>query len=447
MGVHKNQFPKLHNAMWTGLVGKGSPGAEPFISLDTMLDLTAAAEVDGIKFDGVDIFLFDPHVNIDSSDEDLNRLAELVAARGCVVGSVVAPIWPPTGGGSAMGSQEERRKFVEQVRKGCRIAARLRELGVRPYGVVRIDSACGPTEWLKDRDANTRLIAQTFREAADVAESFGERLAAEGGICWGGMHSWREMVKLLELTDRPKTVGFQADMAHTLLYTLGYNAPEDAILPPAWDWSDPKQLDVAMKTLTAALRPWTIDFHVAQNDGTVKGSGTHDKTGHHCLPNDPNGKLRITHHAGYWLHGEDGRLTKALRHICWDGCMFPNEVMMKQQTWNEILSAMIAVRDAHGWREADTIEAAPAPETATVAIPKTAKAPIRKAAKPAKKKAARPAKKAAKKRMARKAATRVVKKAMKVKATKKPIKKAKKPTAKKSVKTKTRKAGPKGKRK
>ena len=25
--------------------------------------------------------------------------------------------------------------------------------------------------------------------------------------------------------------------------------------------------------------------------GTVKGSGTHDKTGHHCLPNDPNGKL------------------------------------------------------------------------------------------------------------------------------------------------------------
>ena len=35
---------KLHNAMWPGLVGKGSPGAEPFIELDTMLDLTAKAE-------------------------------------------------------------------------------------------------------------------------------------------------------------------------------------------------------------------------------------------------------------------------------------------------------------------------------------------------------------------------------------------------------------------
>ena len=42
-----------------------------------------------------------------------------------------------------------------------------------------------------------------------------------------------------------------------------------------------------------ALRPWTIDFHVAQNDATVKGSGSHDKTGRHCLPDDPNGKLDI----------------------------------------------------------------------------------------------------------------------------------------------------------
>jgi sugar phosphate isomerase/epimerase len=444
-----NNYPKLHNAMWPGLVGKGSPGAEPFISLDTMLELTAAAEVDGLKFDGVDIFLFDPHVNIDSTDEDLKRLADKIAAKGFVVGSVVAPIWPPTGGGSAMGDAEERKKFVEQVRKGCRIAAQLKALGVRPYGVVRIDSACSPTDWLKNPEANTHLIAQTFREAADVAEGFGERLAAEGEICWGGMHSWREMVRLLELTDRPKTVGFQADMAHTLLYTLGYNAPEEAILPPDWDWSDPKRLDAAMKSLTAALRPWTIDFHVAQNDATVHGTGTHDKTGHHCLPNDPNGKLRITHHAGYWLHGEDGRLTKTFHHICWDGCMFPNEVMGKQQTWNDILSAMIAVRDAHGWREADTIDARPALESEARAVSPTGRAPIRVAGKPAKKTAAHPEKKTAKKKVAKKVAI----KAVKVKAAKKSVKEARKAkgkkvekrSVKKSVKSKARKG--KGKRK
>jgi hypothetical protein len=199
---------------------------------------------------------------------------------------------------------------------------------------------------------------ETFTEACDVAEGMGERLAAEGEICWGGMHSWKKMVDLLERVNRPNTLGFQADMAHTLLYILGYNAPEDALLPPDWDWSDPHRLDDAMKSLTKALRPWTIDFHVAQNDATVKGSGTHDKTGHHCLPDDPNGKLSIAHHAGYWLHGQDGKLTKAFKHICWDGCMFPNAVMMKPETWNSILASMLAVRDAHGWRDEEDEDAA-----------------------------------------------------------------------------------------
>jgi sugar phosphate isomerase/epimerase len=346
-----NNFPKLHNAAWPGVVGKGSEGGEPFIDLDTMLELTAAAQVNGTKFDGVDLFLFAPHVDIDSRDDDLKRLVDKVRSRNLVIGSVVAPVWPPTGGGSAMGSETERKQFVDQVRKGCRIAKRLQELGARPYGVVRIDSASGPGDWLKDREGNQRKIAATFRQACDVAADHGERLAAEGEICWGGMHSWKRMVQLLELTDRPGTLGFQADMAHTLLYTLGYNAAEDRILPENWNWSDPAMLDSALATLTAALRPWTIDFHVAQNDATVKGSGSHDKTGRHCLPNDPNGKLTIAHHAGYWMRDSYGNPTRKFRHICWDGCMFPNEVMMKPQTWTDILRAMIDVRNAHGWRE------------------------------------------------------------------------------------------------
>ena len=50
--------------MWPGLVGKGADeGQEPPISLEHMLDLTAAAEVDGQKFDGIDYFLFLPHTN------------------------------------------------------------------------------------------------------------------------------------------------------------------------------------------------------------------------------------------------------------------------------------------------------------------------------------------------------------------------------------------------
>ena len=87
-----------------------------------------------------------------------------------------------------------------------------------------------------------------------------------------------------------------------------------------------------IKTLAAALRPWTIDFHIAQNDGTVHGSGSHDKAGRHCQANDPNGKLSIAEDAGHWRRDEAGQLTKKMKHICWDGCMFSNEVMLKQQT-------------------------------------------------------------------------------------------------------------------
>ncbi len=348
--MSQNNFPKLHNAMWPGLVGKG-PDSEPPISLDTMLDLTAAAEVDGVRFDGVDLFLFDPHVNIDADHGELNRLADKVAARGFAIGSLVAPVWPPTGGGSAMGGDDDRKGFVTQVRKACEIARTLRALGVRPYGVIRIDSASGVADWAKDPEANSRRIAETFREACDIAEGYGERLAAEGEICWGGMHSWKRMVQLLELVDRPNTLGFQADMAHTLLFTLGFNAPEDRLLPADFAWDSDAAFQSALKTMTDALRPWTIDFHIAQNDATVKGSGSHDKTGRHCLPNDPNGKLNIARDAGHWMRNGDGAVTKAFRHICWDGCMFPNETMMKQRTWNDILSAMIAVRNSHGWSE------------------------------------------------------------------------------------------------
>jgi len=343
--MQENNFPKLHNATWPGIVGKG-PDSEPPISLDTLLEFTAAAEVNGIKFDGVDIGLFEPHFNIDETDDGIKKLAAKVSSWHLTIGSLVAPVW----GGPAMGTREQRKEFVNMVRKSCRIGKKLRELGVRPHGVVRIDSASKPDAWAMDPVNNTRLIAETFREACDVAADYDEKLAAEGEICWGGMHSWRTMIDTLEAVDRPN-IGFQADMAHTLLYLLGYNRPEDRILPVDFEWSDRKALSEGLKKLTSALRPWTIDFHVAQNDGTVFGSGSHDKTGRHCLATDPNGKLDIANDAGYWLRDENGDLTRAFKHICWDGCMFPNAVMTKQQTWNDILATMIKVRNAHGWHE------------------------------------------------------------------------------------------------
>jgi sugar phosphate isomerase/epimerase len=334
--------------MWPGLVGKG-PGSEPPIDLDTMLNLTAAARVDGVGFDGVDLFLSLPHTAIDSSDDDLKALAGKLASKNLKAGSLVAPVWGGTGGGSAMGDETQRSGFLTQVRKACRIGRKLRDLKIREYGVIRIDSATGVEEWAKDPEENTRRIAQTFREACAIAEDFGERLAAEGEICWGGMHSWRRNVQLLEMVGRPQTLGFQADMAHTLLFTMGYNAPEDSLLPQGFDWSRKDELAEAYRKMAGALRPWTIDLHIAQNDGTVKGSGSHDKTGRHCQPLDPNGKLDIVRDAGAWIRDDSGQPARAFAHVCWDGCMFSNSVLLGQQIWNEILAAMIAVRNAHGW--------------------------------------------------------------------------------------------------
>ena len=113
----QNQYPKLHNAMWPGLVGK-EPGTDhPPISLERMLEMTAQAEVDGQRFDGVDLFLFHPHTDPDASEDDLKRMADLIASKGLAVGSLVAPVWPGTVGDSSMGTEEQRGKFVLAVKK------------------------------------------------------------------------------------------------------------------------------------------------------------------------------------------------------------------------------------------------------------------------------------------------------------------------------------------
>jgi sugar phosphate isomerase/epimerase len=334
---------KIHNAMWPGLVGKGDgEGQEPPIGLEKMLDLTAAAKVGGEKFDGIDYFLFHPHTDPNASDDELRAIADMIQSKGFSVGSLVAPIWPGTVGDSAMGTKEQTDKFLSAVKLACRIAGVFNDHGVRKYGAIRIDSAeFGIAKWREDAKGNTAKIAKTFKEAAKIAASHGERLAAEGEICWAGMHSWKDMLDLLEEVGMPESLGFQADLAHTYLYLMGYNAPEYALLKAGYTQDE---FYAKYQEMTDKLRPWTIDFHVAQNDGQVHGAGSHDKTGKHCPADDPNGKLDIVKCSGYWLKDADKR---GIKHICWDGCMFPNAMLENPSTWNTILDTMIKVRNAH----------------------------------------------------------------------------------------------------
>jgi hypothetical protein len=105
--------------MWPGLVGKGDgPGQEPPISLERMLDLTATASVNGQKFEGIDYFLFLPHTNPEASDEELKKIADLIAGKGFNVGSLVAPVWGGTVGDSAMGDAAQREKVPQRGEDG-----------------------------------------------------------------------------------------------------------------------------------------------------------------------------------------------------------------------------------------------------------------------------------------------------------------------------------------
>ena len=174
----QHRFPALHNAMWPGLVGKG-PDSEPPIDLDTMLDLTANASVDGVRFDGVDLFLFDPHVSIDSTDDELKRLADRIRAR--------QPRGRLAGGAGVAADRRRlrdgrRRPSAGSSSRRCGrpvgSARRCARSAFASTGVVRIDSAASPAEWAKDPQGNTKKIAQTFREACDVAEVV--RRAARG---------------------------------------------------------------------------------------------------------------------------------------------------------------------------------------------------------------------------------------------------------------------------
>ena len=126
-----------------------------------------------------------------------------------------------------MGTDEQQGKFLDAVKMACRVAKIFNEHGARKRGVIRIDSAeFGVATWREDPGTHTARIVDTFKKAAEIAADHGERLVAEGEICWAGMHSWKDMLDLLEGWHR--RLRFQADLAHTYFYTLGCNAPEHA---------------------------------------------------------------------------------------------------------------------------------------------------------------------------------------------------------------------------
>ena len=354
MAEHTNNYPKLHNAMWPGVVGKGHrrrradhparyaaqadrqrrvrrpevrrrrPLARRSAHLDRQRPPTRSSA--GCR----------PHRQL-RAEGRLVRRADLGRRR------------------RRLGHGRRRTTASAsstQVRKACVIGKQMRDLGIRPTGGVRIDSSTG-VEALGQgprgqHQADRRDLPRGRQDRAGPRRVPRRRgrdllgrhafLAREREAARDGRHARRRRLPgrhgALDAVRARRQCREGPPPARRI--TTGRTRPRST--PPTSKVAD-------------ALRPWTLDFHVAQNDGTTFGSGDHEKTGRHCQVDDPNGRLDVVKHAGYWLRDDKGNLTKTMRHICWDGCMFPNAVMEKQETWNKILGAMVKVRDAHGWRE------------------------------------------------------------------------------------------------
>ena len=268
-----NNFPKLHNATWPGVVGKGAAG-EPPIDLDTMLDLTAAAEVDGARFDGVDLFLFDPHVSIDPRTTTSKRWPTRSGRADLVVGRVVAPVWPPTGGGVGDGRLKRTKPVSHAGPQGlphrarsCANSASARTAScasIRPAAPGRL----GPRP-----PGQQQRIAETFRRG--VRHRRGLRRAARGrGGNLLGRHAqlgrgwwscWRWSTGRRRSASRP-TWPTRCCTCWATTRRRTHSAGELRLERPAAS-------DDGLREPDRPLRPWTIDFHVAQNDATVNGLG------------------------------------------------------------------------------------------------------------------------------------------------------------------------------
>ena len=283
-----------------------------------------------MRFDGFDLFLFDPHIDIDASDDADPAIWPTRPARGTWRSARSSPRSGRRPAAARPWASRRRRKFLGQVRKACRIAERLRELGVRPNGVVRIDSACRVEAWCEDpratRSASPRPSARPARSPKTTASGWPPKAKSAGAACTvgGGWSScWKWSIGR-------KTLGFQADMAHTLLYLLGYNAPEDALLPQDFDWRTEDQLRRGL--LPADRRPAALDDRLPR--GPERRHGARLRLARQDRPALParrsptaSSTFRTTPAIGSATRRAE--LTKRFRHICWDGCMFPNAVMMQ----------------------------------------------------------------------------------------------------------------------
>ena len=204
--AERNNYPKLHNAMWPGVVGKGGD-AEPPIDLTTLLDLTAAARSTASSSTASTCSSPTRTVNIDSSDDDIKRLADKIARHG--LGGRLGRRAGLAADRRRLGDGHRRRSassFVDAGRQGlphrassCASSASGRTASsgsIPPTGVARLGARIRPAT----RSRSPRPSARPATSPKTTASASRPKAKSAGAACTAGS----DMVDLLETVGRPE---------------------------------------------------------------------------------------------------------------------------------------------------------------------------------------------------------------------------------------------------
>ena len=275
-----------------------APDSEPPIDLDTMLDLTATASVErrqvrrrrSVSVRSARRASTRPTTSSSGSPTNPRRDNSSSArwSRRCGRRPAAARRW------ATKTSAAVRHAGAEGLRDRQEAARhRHSQLRRRPHRFRR-----EPAEWAKDparqhEEDRGDLPRGLRRSPKATANGSRPKARSAGAACTAGSG----MSSCSNRSAGPRRSASRRTWRTRCSSRWATTRPRTGSCPQRFDWTDTERARRgAAEDDAQALRPWTIDFHVAQNDATVKGSGSHDKTGRHCLPDDPNGKLDIVKH-------------------------------------------------------------------------------------------------------------------------------------------------------
>lgn len=353
---------------WPALVGKGGEAnQEPPIPLDVILPLIAKAKgAGGNRFAGASVMLAGSHFDVKKcgSSEGLRneakRFAGEFANHGVQIGPIVPPTWQWEGGGE-MTNPDDHDKIISQFRIGLDAREVFESEGVLIPGhdpVYRIDTctfAGGKSH--SQYEEKRRIVAPLIQKLSKMLDAkFGEnaRLVVEFEICWDLIDNIKDGMRLIREVGQDNT-GVQCDGSHLLTELLGICQTTDADdggycastanLPKGFDFRDNGTLEGAWQWAQEQIGDKVFDWHCTQNDGTVHGQGQHDKTGRHCRPDDPNGRIDPAFVEPLFLLGTKKEGVR-VQSRTWDGCMMPNGVLEAQDYYDNVLTYMARGRTA-----------------------------------------------------------------------------------------------------